>query len=199
MDRLLRRSDRFVAPTRQTVGETVGEMAGGVGYTAPTGTRTGRMATVTVLVTGAAGFIGMHTATRLLERGDAVVGIDNLNDYYDVALKEARLARLQKYDNFRFVRGDIADPAALAEAGRVWITVDDSGPGIPLEKRATIFRAFYTEDGTGTGLGLAIARELSSAMGGSVAVGDSPHGGARFVVELPCIRARSESVSATTR
>ncbi len=89
--------------------------------------------------------------------------------------------------------------AALAEAGRVWITVDDSGPGIPLEKRATIFRALYTEDGTGTGLGLAIARELSSAMGGSVAVGDSPHGGARFVVELPCIRARSESVSATAR
>jgi UDP-glucuronate 4-epimerase len=76
------------------------------------------MADVTVLLTGAAGFIGMHTATRLLERGDAVVGIDNLNDYYDVALKEARLARLQKYANFRFVRGDIADPAALAEAGR---------------------------------------------------------------------------------
>jgi UDP-glucuronate 4-epimerase len=68
-------------------------------------------------VTGAAGFIGMHTATRLLERGDAVVGIDNLNDYYDVALKEARLARLLKYKSFRFVRGDIADPAALAEAG----------------------------------------------------------------------------------
>ena len=89
--------------------------------------------------------------------------------------------------------------SALAEAGRVWITVDDSGPGIPLEKRATIFRAFYTEDGTGTGLGLAIARELSAAMGGSVVVGDSPHGGARFVVELPCIRARSESVSATAR
>ncbi len=89
--------------------------------------------------------------------------------------------------------------SALAEAGRVWITVDDSGPGIPLEKRATIFRAFYTEDGTGTGLGLAIARELSAAMGGSVVVGDSPHGGARFVVELPCIRARAESVSATPR
>ncbi|MSO47497.1 MAG: HAMP domain-containing histidine kinase [Thermoleophilia bacterium] len=89
--------------------------------------------------------------------------------------------------------------SALAEAGRVWITVDDSGPGVPVEKRAAIFRAFYTEDGTGTGLGLAIARELSVAMGGSVAVGDSPHGGARFVVELPCIRARSERVSATSR
>ncbi|MGB2262987.1 MAG: GDP-mannose 4,6-dehydratase, partial [Candidatus Puniceispirillaceae bacterium] len=47
-----------------------------------------------VLITGAAGFIGMHCALRLLERGDQVIGIDNLNDYYDVALKEARLARL---------------------------------------------------------------------------------------------------------
>lgn len=81
--------------------------------------------------------------------------------------------------------------SALAEAGRVWITVDDSGPGIPAEKRAAIFQAFYSEDGTGTGLGLAIARELALAMGGSVVVGDSPHGGARFVVELPCVPARS--------
>ena len=81
--------------------------------------------------------------------------------------------------------------SALAEAGRVWITVDDSGPGIPPEKRAAIFQAFYSEDGTGTGLGLAIARELALAMGGSVVVGESPHGGARFVVELPCVPAPS--------
>ncbi len=81
--------------------------------------------------------------------------------------------------------------SALAEAGRVWITVDDSGPGIPLEKRATIFRAFYTEDGTGTGLGLAIARELAIAMGGTVTVADAPQGGARFVVELPCVLAQA--------
>lgn len=81
--------------------------------------------------------------------------------------------------------------SALAEAGRVWITVDDSGPGIAPEKRADIFRAFYTEDGTGTGLGLAIARELALAMGGSVTVADAPQGGARFVVELPCIPAQT--------
>lgn len=81
--------------------------------------------------------------------------------------------------------------SALAEAGRVWITVDDSGPGIAPEKRADIFRAFYTEDGTGTGLGLAIARELAIAMGGSVTVADAPQGGARFVVELPCITAHA--------
>ncbi|HAN56124.1 MAG TPA: protein CapI, partial [Betaproteobacteria bacterium] len=48
-----------------------------------------------ILVTGAAGFIGMHTAKRLLQRGDEVVGVDNLNDYYDVNLKQARLAQLQ--------------------------------------------------------------------------------------------------------
>ena len=80
--------------------------------------------------------------------------------------------------------------SALAEAGRVWITVDDSGPGIAPAKRADVFRAFYTEDGTGTGLGLAIARELAMAMDGSVTVADAPQGGARFVVELPCVTAQ---------
>jgi UDP-glucuronate 4-epimerase len=61
------------------------------------------------LVTGAAGFIGYSTAARLLDRGDEVVGIDNVNDYYDPKLKEARLARLEGRPGFRFVRGDIAD------------------------------------------------------------------------------------------
>ncbi|MCZ7562550.1 MAG: NAD-dependent epimerase [Burkholderiales bacterium] len=67
------------------------------------------------LVTGAAGFIGMHVAERLLARGERVVGIDDLNDYYDVALKEARLARLQALPGFEFHRLDIADDAAMAE------------------------------------------------------------------------------------
>jgi len=66
-----------------------------------------------ILVTGAAGFIGMHTAQRLLARGDEVVGLDNLNDYYDVTLKEARLARLQGQPGFRFVRLDVADRAGM--------------------------------------------------------------------------------------
>ena len=66
-----------------------------------------------VLVTGAAGFIGMTTALRLLERGDEVVGIDNPNDYYEVALKEARLARLTGHPGFRFVRLDIADRSGV--------------------------------------------------------------------------------------
>ena len=67
-----------------------------------------------ILLTGAAGFIGMHTALRLLERGDEVVGIDNLNDYYDVSLKTARLARLTGYPNFRFIKMDVADTTAMS-------------------------------------------------------------------------------------
>ncbi|MCE9570088.1 MAG: NAD-dependent epimerase [Rhodocyclales bacterium] len=67
-----------------------------------------------VMVTGAAGFIGMHVCERLLARGDEVVGVDNLNDYYDVALKEARLARLAPNPRFRFSRLDIADRDGIA-------------------------------------------------------------------------------------
>lgn len=66
-----------------------------------------------ILLTGAAGFIGSHTAQRLLERGDTVLGIDNLNDYYDPALKEARLAGLRDRPGFQFQRLDIADRAGM--------------------------------------------------------------------------------------
>jgi UDP-glucuronate 4-epimerase len=66
-----------------------------------------------VLVTGAAGFIGYHVAQRLLARGDEVVGVDNVNDYYDPKLKDARLARLGGADGFRFERLDIADADAM--------------------------------------------------------------------------------------
>ncbi|MBM0106154.1 NAD-dependent epimerase [Steroidobacter sp. S1-65] len=67
-----------------------------------------------LLLTGAAGFIGFHTAQILLARGDEVVGLDNLNDYYDVSLKQARLAILQKSPNFRFVKLDVADREGMA-------------------------------------------------------------------------------------
>ncbi len=67
------------------------------------------------LVTGAAGFIGSHVAHRLLDRGDEVVGLDNLNDYYDVTLKEARLARLTSRKGFTFVRLDVAHRDGMNE------------------------------------------------------------------------------------
>jgi UDP-glucuronate 4-epimerase len=66
-----------------------------------------------VLVTGAAGFIGYHTAARLLDRGHAVIGFDNLSPYYDVSLKEARLKRLTAQERFSFVKGDLADRAVV--------------------------------------------------------------------------------------
>ena len=68
-----------------------------------------------ILVTGAAGFIGSTLSIRLLERGDEVVGIDNLNDYYDVNLKLARLERLQCYERFKFVKLEIADKKAIED------------------------------------------------------------------------------------
>ncbi|MGB1953888.1 MAG: NAD-dependent epimerase [Candidatus Puniceispirillum sp.] len=67
-----------------------------------------------ILVTGAAGFIGMHSSLRLLARGDCVIGVDNLNDYYDVSLKEARLSRLTSHENFKFIKCSIEDRDALA-------------------------------------------------------------------------------------
>ena len=66
-----------------------------------------------VLITGAAGFIGASLSLRLLERGDTVTGIDNLNDYYDVSLKEARLARLTPSQQFEFIKADISDQGEM--------------------------------------------------------------------------------------
>ncbi|MCG6536661.1 MAG: SDR family NAD(P)-dependent oxidoreductase, partial [Syntrophales bacterium LBB04] len=68
-----------------------------------------------ILVTGAAGFIGFHVARRLLEAGEHVVGLDNLNDYYDVSLKEARLSLLLPHSSFEFVRMDLADTQSLTD------------------------------------------------------------------------------------
>jgi len=67
-----------------------------------------------ILVTGAAGFIGFFTAKALLARGDEVIGLDNLNAYYDVSLKEARLAQLRDYKNFSFVKTDLENRDAIA-------------------------------------------------------------------------------------
>lgn len=70
---------------------------------------------MTILVTGAAGFIGFHVSDALLGRGETVLGVDNLNDYYDVKLKEARLARLAEHKEFVFERLDIADRSGVAD------------------------------------------------------------------------------------
>ncbi|MDG2044513.1 MAG: GDP-mannose 4,6-dehydratase, partial [Maricaulis sp.] len=70
---------------------------------------------MTILVTGAAGFIGSHACEWLLERGEEIVGIDNLNDYYDPALKLARLERLEARDGFRFEKLDLADNEAFLQ------------------------------------------------------------------------------------
>lgn len=69
-----------------------------------------------ILLTGAAGFIGFHGAVKLLEEGHTVIGVDNLNDYYDVALKKARLSQLERYKNFEFHALDISDAGALDAA-----------------------------------------------------------------------------------
>jgi UDP-glucuronate 4-epimerase len=71
-----------------------------------------------LLVTGAAGFIGYHVSLRLLERGDSVTGIDNMNDYYDVSLKNSRLSLLEPYERFTFIRADIADRGTMEEIFR---------------------------------------------------------------------------------
>lgn len=73
------------------------------------------MASGPILLTGAAGFIGFHTAKRLLKRGDRVIGLDNLNDYYDVRLKEARLAQLTPQKNFEFVKLDLSDRVGMGK------------------------------------------------------------------------------------
>ena len=67
-----------------------------------------------ILVTGAAGFIGMHCVKILLDRGDQVIGVDNLNDYYDVGLKEARVDQLTPHNNFKFIKCDIKNYDAVA-------------------------------------------------------------------------------------
>ncbi len=68
-----------------------------------------------ILVTGAAGFVGYHLAQQLCQRGDTVIGIDNMNDYYDVRLKYARLDQLKSQPNFTFIKMDIADSEAIAD------------------------------------------------------------------------------------
>ncbi len=90
---------------------------------------------MTVLITGVAGFIGMSCAAALLERGDEVVGIDNLNDYYDPELKKNRLARLAENSRFRFEKIDVADPDGVA---RIVNTLPDGASILHLAAQAGV-------------------------------------------------------------
>jgi len=83
------------------------------------------------LLTGAAGFIGFHLSMRLLERGNVVIGVDNLNDYYDVNLKKARLAILQNYDKFSFIEMDIANREDMEYLFRQKINNQPNEPNEP--------------------------------------------------------------------
>jgi len=79
---------------------------------------------MTILVTGAAGFIGSHVSHALLDRGESVLGFDNVNDYYDVALKEARLRRLELRDGFRLMRADLADKETVIGLAKAEPSID---------------------------------------------------------------------------
>ena len=89
----------------------------------------------TVLVTGAAGFIGNHLSERLLKEGAHVTGVDNLNDYYDVGLKKDRLRRLESFENFSLIRTNLEDKNQLEEIfKRTAFDVVVSGDSFPVKK-----------------------------------------------------------------
>ena len=132
-----------------------------------------------VLLTGVAGFIGYHVAQRLLARGDQVLGLDNLNDYYDPALKRARLQGLQGRDGFRFVQCDLADRTAMAElfqterfdgvihlAAQAGVRYSITHPGAYLDSNLTGF-GHVLEGCRAQGVGHLVYASSSSVYGGN--------------------------------
>lgn len=79
-----------------------------------------RMKDKNIFITGAAGFIGFHLANKLLKQGYKIIGFDNINDYYDVNLKKARLEILNKFDNFKFIHADLADEKTVNETFKIY-------------------------------------------------------------------------------
>jgi UDP-glucuronate 4-epimerase len=133
---------------------------------------------MTVLVTGAAGFIGYHVAEALLKRGETVIGVDNLNDYYDVRLKEARLERLKARPGFSFKRLDFADrEAMLALAGIDILRIVHLGaqPGV----RYSLVNpyAYVTSNLMGQVVVLELARALKNLRSVVYASSSSVYGG----------------------
>lgn len=133
---------------------------------------------MSVLVTGAAGFIGYHVTEALLARGIAVTGVDNLNDYYDVRLKEARLGRLAKRPGFRFLKLDFSDrEAMLALAGEDFSHIVHLGaqPGV----RYSLINpfAYITANVMGHLVVLELARQLKNLKNVVYASSSSVYGG----------------------
>ena len=83
----------------------------------------------TYFITGAAGFIGFYLSKHLLEAGGTVIGLDNMNDYYEVSLKEERLRMLSRFDNFIFIKGDLADKETITAIFEKYHPDTESLPG----------------------------------------------------------------------
>ena len=147
-----------------------------------------------ILLTGAAGFIGFHVAAALLRRGERVVGVDNLNDYYDVRLKEARLAELGRFPGFAFARLDAADREAVfalvkenADLDRVIHLAAQAGVRYSLENPY----AYVDANVMGTLVVLEAARRIDRLTGIVYASSSSVYGGNRkqpFSVDDPVER-----------
>mgnify|MGYP001124567566 CR=1 FL=1 len=103
-----------------------------------------------ILVTGAAGFIGYYLSKVLLDRGDEVVGLDNLNDYYDISLKHGRLQQLEGREGFSFVRMDLADRDGMAGLFRALLAQDFLPKGACLAGLLGKYdRVIFVADGAG--------------------------------------------------
>ena len=135
---------------------------------------------MTILVTGAAGFIGFHAAKRLLERGESVIGVDDLNPYYDVTLKRARLSHLERQPGFRFHRLSVADPEAMAA---LFARHNDIGPILHLAAQAGVRYsltnpfAYVEANVLGQLVLLETARKLKGLSGITYASSSSVYGG----------------------
>ncbi|MEA1647484.1 NAD-dependent epimerase [Nitrospirillum sp. BR 11164] len=161
-----------------------------------------------VLVTGSAGFIGNHVALALLQRGVAVVGLDNLTPYYDVALKEARLARLRAFPGFTEARVDLADRAAVATLfdthrfGRVVHLAAQAGVRYSLEHPAAyvdsnlVGFANVLEGCRAVACAHLVYASTSSVYGASTAMPFSPHGGADHPMTLYAATKRANELMA---
>jgi len=161
-----------------------------------------------LLVTGAAGFIGSVLAHRLLDRGDQVIGLDNLNDYYDVRLKEARLARLEPRAGFRFVRLDIVDRKAMAElfrterfdsvmhlAAQAGVRYSIENPMAYVDANLVGF-ANILEGCRHSGVGHLVFASTSSVYGASTKMPFSEHGGTDHPLTLYAATKKANEVMA---